>query len=246
MTPRIAAVLLAGVVGLGCSSSKGDPGPQGPTGPTGPTGPQGSLGNPGASVLSAQLAVGSVACPTGGSQFTSISGTTFACNGEIGAKGDQGIQGPTGPTGPPGPAAAPRPVVKTATGSVLGPLLGIDMSTGNMSALHVYVESIGKAAQLLQATGYAMHYCDVLYASADCSGPPVAGSNMNVDLVAHAGSRLWFCDSASPFETIIHSTYSGATASCTQVTAIASGVCLPREAGDPRYPYAAPLQVVYE
>jgi len=107
MTLRIAAVLLAGVVGIGCtSSSKGDPGPQGPSGPPGATGAQGNTGQP---VLSAQLAVGSIDCPRGGSQFTSASGTTFACNGTDGAagaqgaqglKGDKGDQGSQGPTGP--------------------------------------------------------------------------------------------------------------------------------------------------
>jgi len=124
MAFRIAAVLLAGVVGLGCSSSKGDPGPQGPTGPSGPPGAPGAQGNSGQagqSVLSAQLAVGSIDCPTGGSQFTSASGTTFACNGAQGPQGIQGSagsKGDVGPIGPPGPAA-PVPVAAEQTGAQL-------------------------------------------------------------------------------------------------------------------------------
>lgn len=116
MTLRIAAVLVAGVVGIGCSSSKGDPGPQGPAGPSGPPG----AGTPGISVLSAALGVGSADCPTGGSQFTSVSGTTFACNGgqgPVGASGPQGVPGPVGPTGPAGLGGL---VVLDSAGTELG------------------------------------------------------------------------------------------------------------------------------
>lgn len=123
MRLRIAAVLLTGAVGLGCSS-KGDLGPQGPSGPSGPPGApgaQGSQGIPGQSVLSAQLAAGSIDCPTGGSQFTTASGTTFACNGTQGLPGIQGNIGPrgdSGPTGPPG-VAAPVPIAAEQAGAQL-------------------------------------------------------------------------------------------------------------------------------
>jgi hypothetical protein len=95
MKSRIILLLLAGV--LGCSS-KGEAGPPGPAGQTGPRGDPGA-GTPGISVLSAPLSVGSADCPTGGSQFTSVSGATFACNGADGAPGGQGIQGLKGDKG---------------------------------------------------------------------------------------------------------------------------------------------------
>ncbi len=51
----------------------GSPGVQGPTGPAGPEG---------ISVQSAPLQEGDLNCPNGGSQFTSVSGITYTCNGE--------------------------------------------------------------------------------------------------------------------------------------------------------------------
>lgn len=78
---------------------RGPAGPRGLTGPAGPigltgaagkTGARGAVGKAGAagktgaagkSVTSAALAVGNGNCPGGGASFTSVSGTTFACNG---------------------------------------------------------------------------------------------------------------------------------------------------------------------
>ncbi len=62
----------------------GPPGPTGKTGATGKTGKTGAGGRSGAagsSVTSTALAVGNATCPDGGSSFTSVSGTTYACNG---------------------------------------------------------------------------------------------------------------------------------------------------------------------
>jgi hypothetical protein len=60
---------------------RGAIGSQGPTGKTGARGKTGSTGRTGTSVASAALAAGNATCPSGGSSFTSVSGTTFACNG---------------------------------------------------------------------------------------------------------------------------------------------------------------------
>jgi hypothetical protein len=69
---------------------RGPQGPAGPTGRTGATGKTGKTGKTGATgrtgprgsgVTSATLGAGSAACPSGGSSFTSVSGTTSACNG---------------------------------------------------------------------------------------------------------------------------------------------------------------------
>jgi hypothetical protein len=77
-------IAAAALAVAGCSGSKGDPGASGQ------------------SVQSASLSPGSTACPYGGSQFASASGTTYACNGAPGATGAQGIQGPQGLPGPSG------------------------------------------------------------------------------------------------------------------------------------------------
>jgi hypothetical protein len=53
----------------------------------------------GSSVTSSPLSVGSANCPTGGSSFTTLSGTTFACNGAKGDKGDPGTNGTNGTNG---------------------------------------------------------------------------------------------------------------------------------------------------
>lgn len=60
---------------------RGAAGPAGPVGKTGLTGKTGRTGAAGRSVASATLGVGSAACPSGGSSFTTASGTTSACNG---------------------------------------------------------------------------------------------------------------------------------------------------------------------
>jgi hypothetical protein len=78
----------SGPIGLtGADGSTGPIGPEGATGPVGPTGPQGEPGLQGApgadgvSVTSVALSAGDANCPQGGSQFTSSSGDTYACNG---------------------------------------------------------------------------------------------------------------------------------------------------------------------
>jgi hypothetical protein len=60
---------------------RGSTGAQGPIGRTGPTGKTGRTGASGHSVTSATLGVGNATCPSGGSSFTTVSGTTSACNG---------------------------------------------------------------------------------------------------------------------------------------------------------------------
>jgi hypothetical protein len=72
----------------GANGAPGATGPAGPTGPTGASGPQGVAGNAGKngtdgqSVASKTVAAKEAACGgAGGSEFTSASGTTLACNG---------------------------------------------------------------------------------------------------------------------------------------------------------------------
>jgi hypothetical protein len=92
---------------------KGDPGDEGAQGPPGPAGKEGANGQngqpgqpgkdgadgkdgkDGVSVSSAAEPAG-LNCPNGGSEFTSASGTTYACNGASGAKGDKGDKGDPG------------------------------------------------------------------------------------------------------------------------------------------------------
>jgi hypothetical protein len=60
---------------------RGASGTQGPAGKTGATGKTGRTGTSGRSVTSATLGVGNTTCPSGGTSFTTVSGTTSACNG---------------------------------------------------------------------------------------------------------------------------------------------------------------------
>jgi hypothetical protein len=74
----------------------GKPGAAGPTGPAGPAGAagkngekgehgaDGGIGASGVSVTSKSLVTGNAKCPSGGSEFTSASGATYACNGTTG------------------------------------------------------------------------------------------------------------------------------------------------------------------
>jgi hypothetical protein len=66
---------------VGPRGATGAQGPTGKTGATGRTGRTGRTGAAGRSVTSATLGVGNTTCPNGGSSFTTVSGTTSACNG---------------------------------------------------------------------------------------------------------------------------------------------------------------------
>ena len=63
-------------------------------GPAGTSGTNGTNGTNGVSVSSSSVAPGDANCPDGGSRFTSVSGSTFACNGAPGAAG--GVAGQSG------------------------------------------------------------------------------------------------------------------------------------------------------
>ena len=91
----------------GDAGAQGPPGSPGPAGKDGISGQNGSAGPPGkdgadgkdgkdgkdgVSVTSAVEPAG-LNCATGGSSFTSVSGTTYACNGAKGDKGDKGDPG---------------------------------------------------------------------------------------------------------------------------------------------------------
>jgi hypothetical protein len=86
----------------GAQGSAGAQGAKAETGATGPEGPQGKEGTAGKGVTSETLAPGQEGCETGGSEFTSASGRTTACNGKNG-KGGGGTGGekvfPTLPSG---------------------------------------------------------------------------------------------------------------------------------------------------
>ena len=92
----------------GQAGAKGDTGATGQPGPKGDQGLKGDQGTPGTpglpgtngtngtngtSVTSAALSAGDTNCPDGGSSFTAVSGTTYACNGAQGPKGDTGATG---------------------------------------------------------------------------------------------------------------------------------------------------------
>jgi len=94
---------------------KGKAGPAGPAGAAGSAGPAGQAGSagtgtpgakgetgaagaPGTSVTSTALAKGSAACSQGGSEFTSASGKTTACNGKEGSPWTAGGTLPSGAT----------------------------------------------------------------------------------------------------------------------------------------------------
>lgn len=160
MTLRIAAVVLAGLVGLGCSSAgkDGAPGPAGPTGPTGLAGPAGATGpqgQAGVSVTSSQLAVGSTDCPNGGSQFTSTSGTTFACNGAQGEKGAAGASAPV--------------LVAKAGATTIGPAFPVAPFGSGIHAVGVYVAP-GAFVLLDPDTGRSILTTWVYFVQPDCTG----------------------------------------------------------------------------
>jgi hypothetical protein len=83
----------------GANGAAGATGPAGPAGAPGAKGADGAAGTSGAGVTTKTIAPG-VKCPAGGTEITSASGTTFACNGEEGEPGTTGFaaQLPSGET----------------------------------------------------------------------------------------------------------------------------------------------------
>ncbi|HKT83797.1 MAG TPA: hypothetical protein VJQ84_08175 [Solirubrobacterales bacterium] len=78
----------------GPKGPKGDTGPAGPQGPAGPAGAKGDTGTAGSSGANGKDGVGVTTaaaspaeCPSGGTKFTSASGTSHVCNGEGGSGG---------------------------------------------------------------------------------------------------------------------------------------------------------------
>jgi hypothetical protein len=151
MVPRVGLLAVLGAL-WGCTTKtgpQGPPGPQGVAGPQGPAGPAGQSGAPGpggdagppgpagVSVTSALLDGGNANCPSGGTEFVSASGTTFACNGSPGSGG------PPGPAGDAGQSGIGLMRLYQADGGVVGP---ID------SAGAVFVQSVG-CSLLLASTG---------------------------------------------------------------------------------------------
>jgi hypothetical protein len=116
ISPSVLKALKGKTGSAGASGAPGAAGPQGPAGPGGAAG-AGTPGAPGAngtSVTSKTLAKGEGGCVEGGSEFTSASGKSAACNGEKGLKGT---------TGSPWTAGGTLPVGATETGAwTFGPI----------------------------------------------------------------------------------------------------------------------------
>jgi len=83
----------------GAPGAAGAKGADGAAGPAGAKGDNGAAGAAGAGVTTKTVSPG-VKCPAGGTEITSASGTTFACNGEEGEPGTTGFanQLPSGET----------------------------------------------------------------------------------------------------------------------------------------------------
>lgn len=87
----------------GATGPAGAQGPAGPKGDAGANGSNGAAGKDGAGVTSKTLSTSSTTCNhQGGSEFTSASGTTTACNGAKGEPGEPGEPWTVGGTLPEG------------------------------------------------------------------------------------------------------------------------------------------------
>lgn len=152
----------------GDQGPKGDPGPQGPAGAMGATGsagaqgvagPPGDAGAPGVSVTAVQIPAGSSACPSGGTQFTAASGTTFACNGAPGVAAivelDGGrvvIDGGIVVIAPP-----PSVVVRDANGAFVGVVIGQEIYVpqgcslllSSVASLPLWTSPVGSPATIM-------------------------------------------------------------------------------------------------
>jgi hypothetical protein len=103
ISPKVLKSLQGKAGSAGAVGAQGPAGPAGSAGPQGPAGPGGAAGAPGAdgaSVTSAEVSKSSATCgKQGGSEFTSASGKTTACNGKEGKEGSPWAAGGTLPSG---------------------------------------------------------------------------------------------------------------------------------------------------
>jgi hypothetical protein len=105
ISPKVLKSLQGKAGRAGAAGAQGPAGPAGPGGPQGPAGPGGAAGAAGANgengigVTSAAVAKSSSTCSKqGGSEFTSASGKTTACNGKEGEPWTTGGTLPSGRT----------------------------------------------------------------------------------------------------------------------------------------------------
>jgi hypothetical protein len=166
-TKQISPSVLKALKGkAGPAGTAGAAGPQGPAGPAGPVGAgtPGSPGSNGQSVTSKALAKGEGGCVEGGSEFTSASGKSPACNGEKGAKGT---------TGSPWPAGGTLPSKATETG-----VWGFGPAETKKSALSEHVVSF--PIPLAAGVALKMHYINTvgeeLHFEAAATTPTECGS----------------------------------------------------------------------
>lgn len=162
-----------------------------------------------------------------------------------GTTGSPGPQGPPGSVGPGWPAPK-RLVVKTATGEVIGPVIDTDSGGRPTLRLTVYVESLGRLVKLLDPATGRSELLDVHFVAWDCSSTPMSLHDRG-GVVTAAGSRL-FANVRPGAVTFTKNAYLRSDGQCSRHPSPAStlpGVPL-QEVFDARYPYAAPLQIVYE
>ncbi len=162
-----------------------------PAGPQGPQGDRGTSGADGISVTSATVPSGNSSCPSGGSSFTAVNGTTYACNGAPGVPGPgyefttaTGSSGPTLSTAGTYFVVVKAGVFNSGSGALAGEC-GVHAQSG-MSRLDSFVGAVnlpGGAAtsyafsgMLHVASGQAPATTDL--ACTENTGGPVSASNI--------------------------------------------------------------------
>jgi hypothetical protein len=130
----------AGATGLaGATGPGGAQGPQGPQGPAGNNGEKGANGINGTSVTSKEVKAGEAACnKEGGSEFTTGSTKTYACNGEKGVL----HPGETLPKGATETGTWAAEGVAAATGEYVGATISFPVrlaEKGEVNAVYVAV-----------------------------------------------------------------------------------------------------------
>ena len=220
------------------------------------------------------LPTGDSHCPTGGISLTvNGGGVEYVCNGAVGpvgptgptgpaGGGSGGTVGPTGPTGPTGPqgppgAAAPRFVVKTATGEVIGPLMSVSVqpsTTGYVGPLQVWNAAIGKPMSLQVPTGAISPIGSVnsgyyiYFKSTDCTGTAYAFGSRPVGWVVDSPVGFLASTLTTALYADMKSTFvPGVASPCSTTMAPLTGsVYEMTPITVPNLPYALPLEIAYE
>jgi len=134
-------------------------------------------------------------------------------------------------------------LVKTATGTLVGPLIAY-ASTPIEETVTTFLPAPAFFVGLNLETGFGRNQCIRMFESADCSGQAYLQGEIGKRELCESGSRLWALTSFAAVPVTIGSYFQDGV--CISGINGPISVYTAAEVVVPGYPFAAPLQIAYE